>query len=67
MSLIKNVVSVFDGMSCGQIALNQVGIDYENYYASEIDKYAIQITNKNKSWKGQWQGYRIEKYNWGKG
>ena len=40
MSLIKNVVSVFDGMSCGQIALNQVGIDYENYYASEIDKYA---------------------------
>jgi DNA (cytosine-5)-methyltransferase 3A len=47
MSLIKNVVSVFDGMSCGQIALNQVGIDYENYYASEIDKYAIQITNKN--------------------
>jgi len=42
-----NVLSLFDGMSCGQIALNKVGIEYENYFASEIDKYAIQITQKN--------------------
>jgi len=42
-----NVLSLFDGMSCGQIALNKVGIEYENYFASEIDKYAILVTQKN--------------------
>ena len=42
-----NVLSCFDGMSCGQIALNKVGIDYNAYYASEIDKYAIQVTQAN--------------------
>ena len=34
-------------MSCGQIALNKLGIKYDNYYASEIDKFAIGITKKN--------------------
>lgn len=34
-----NVLSLFDGMSCGQIALRQLGIVPEVYYASEIDKY----------------------------
>ena len=42
-----NVLSLFDGMSCGQIALNRVGIEYNNYYASEIDKHAIQVTQHN--------------------
>lgn len=42
-----NVLSLFDGMSCGQIALDQLGIPVDNYYAAEIDKYAIQITKKN--------------------
>lgn len=42
-----NVLSLFDGMSCGQIALNRVGIKYDNYFASEIDKHTIQITQKN--------------------
>ena len=42
-----NVLSLFDGMSCGQIALNKVGIEYENYFASEIDKEAIKVTMKN--------------------
>ena len=42
-----NVLSLFDGMSCGQIALERVGIKVDKYYASEIDKYAIQITQKN--------------------
>lgn len=42
-----NVLSLFDGMSCGQIALNRLGIKYDNYFASEIDKYAIKITQKN--------------------
>lgn len=47
MSEIKTVLSLFDGMSCGQIALNKLGIIPEKYYASEVDKYAIQITQKN--------------------
>lgn len=42
-----NVLSLFDGMSCGQIALNRVGIKYDNYYAAEIDKYAMQVTKDN--------------------
>jgi DNA-cytosine methyltransferase len=42
-----NVLSLFDGMSGGQIALKKLGITPENYFASEIDKYAIQITQKN--------------------
>jgi len=41
------VLSLFDGMSCGQIALDQLGIPVEKYYASEIDKYAIKITQAN--------------------
>lgn len=42
-----NVLSLFDGMSCGQIALNRLGIKVDNYYAAEIDKFAVQITQKN--------------------
>lgn len=42
-----NVLSLFDGMSCGQIALERAGIEVENYYASELDKYAIEVTQKN--------------------
>lgn len=41
------VFSGFDGMSCGQIALNRIGIKPTKYYASEIDKYAIQVTQAN--------------------
>lgn len=42
-----NVLSLFDGMSCGQQALERVGIDVCNYFASEIDKYAIMVTQHN--------------------
>lgn len=42
-----NVLSLFDGMSCGQIALDQLGVKVDNFYASEIDKFAIQVTQKN--------------------
>lgn len=42
-----NVLSLFDGMSCGQIALERAGIEVENYFASEIDKYAMRIALKN--------------------
>lgn len=42
-----NVLSVFDGLSCGQIALNRVGIKYDKYFASEVDKHAIKVTQHN--------------------
>lgn len=42
-----NVLSLFDGMSCGQLALQRSGIQVNKYYASEIDKYAIKIAQKN--------------------
>ena len=42
-----NVLSLFDGISCGQIALNRAGIKYDNYFASEIDKHAIKVTQHN--------------------
>lgn len=45
--MIKNVLSLFDGMSCGQLALNRIGIKCEKYFASEIDKYAITVTQSN--------------------
>lgn len=45
----KNILSLFDGISCGYVALERAWIKVENYYASEIDKYAIEISNKNYS------------------
>lgn len=41
------VLSLFDGISCGRVALERAGIPVEKYYASEIDKYAIQVAQKN--------------------
>lgn len=42
-----NVLSLFDGISCGQVALERAGIKVDTYYASEIDEYAIQVAQKN--------------------
>jgi len=42
-----NVLSLFDGMSCGQIALDKLGIKVDNYFASEIDEEAIKVTQHN--------------------
>lgn len=42
-----NVLSLFDGMSCGQIALERAGIKVDNYFASEIKSHAIEVTQKN--------------------
>lgn len=42
-----NILSCFDGMSCGQLALKRIGIKIHNYYASEIDKYAIKVAKAN--------------------
>jgi len=42
-----NVLSLFDGMSCGQIALKNLNIKVDNYYASEIDHHAIKVSSEN--------------------
>ena len=42
-----NVLSLCDGISCGQVALKKAGIKVNKYYASEIDKSCIEITQKN--------------------
>ena len=63
-----NVLSLFDGMSCGRIALERAGINVTSYHASELDKYAIQVTQAN--WPDtvqlgdvtQWRGWDID---WG--
>lgn len=41
------VLSLFDGISCGQIALEKSGLKVKKYYASEIDEYAIKVTQAN--------------------
>ena len=41
------VLSLFDGISCGRVALDRVGIPVERYVAYEIDKHAIQISQNN--------------------
>lgn len=42
-----NVLSLFDGMSCGQIALSKLGVKVDNYFASEIEKTSIKVTQTN--------------------
>ena len=41
------VLSLFDGISCGQVAINRAGFNVREYYASEIDKYPMQVTMDN--------------------
>lgn len=40
-------MSLFDGISCGKVALDRAGIKVKNYYASEIDEYAMQVSKNN--------------------
>ena len=42
-----NVLSLFDGMSCGQIALDRLNINVDSYFSSEIKKHAIKVTQEN--------------------
>ena len=42
-----NVLSLFDGISCGQVALEKAGVKIKKYFASEIDKHAIKVTQSN--------------------
>ena len=45
--ILNAVLSLFDGISCGMIALERAGIEIDNYYSSEIDEQAISISKKN--------------------
>lgn len=42
-----NILSLFDWISCGRVALERAGIQVDKYFASEVDKYAIQMAKKN--------------------
>ena len=42
-----NVLSLFDGISCGRLALDRANIKYDRYYSSEIDKHAIDVATRN--------------------
>lgn len=73
-SINMKVLSLFDGMACWYEALKRAGIPIERYYASEIDKYAIQIATKNhpdiiEIWdvcKVKWEDYQdIDLLIWG--
>lgn len=61
------ILSLFDGMSCGRIALDRAGVSVKKYYASEIDKYAQTVSEKNYpdivrlGDVTKWQGWEIEK------
>lgn len=44
-----SVLSLFDGISCGRVALERAGIKVNKYYASEVDKHAIKVSQDN--WK----------------
>ncbi len=48
-----NVLSLFDGISCARVALERAGIEVDHYFASEVDKYAMQIAQKNYPDTGQ--------------
>lgn len=64
-----NVLSLFDGISCGMIALERCGIPVENYYASEIDKMAINISQRNYKniiQLGDVENWRTWKIDWSK-
>jgi len=68
----EDILSLFDGMSCGQISLNDLCIPYNKYYASETDKFAIKVTNANfpntiqlgdinnwKQWNIDWKNIKL--------
>ena len=46
-NMLKNVLSLFDGISCGRLALDKIGFNYDNYYSSEIDKWSLDVAEKH--------------------
>ena len=66
---LRTVLSLFDGMSCGQIALKELGIEFDAYYASEIDKNAIanaQLNFPNTIQLGDVERWREWDIDWSK-
>ena len=70
-----NILSLFDWMSCGQQALNNLWIKDYTYFASEIDKYAIQVTQENfpntiqlwnikEIWRYFWKSLHFNTFCW---
>ena len=60
------VLSMYDGMSCGHIALDKLGAEITAYYATEIDKYAIQTTQHNYPDTVQLgDAFQVRDNNWG--
>lgn len=59
-----DVLSLFDGISCGQIALNKANIPYTTYFASEIDKAAItgytESISSGKRYKVLGNGWNVD-------
>lgn len=49
LNIVLNVLSLFDGIGCGRVALKRAGIEVQKYYASEIDKGAIKIALANNN------------------
>ena len=47
MVKIRNVLSLFDGICCGYLALKKAGIEFDNYYASEIDPKCVELAEKH--------------------
>ena len=61
------VLSMYDGMSCGHIALDKLGVEITAYYATEIDKYAIQTTQHNYPDTVQLgDAFQVRNDDWGK-
>jgi DNA (cytosine-5)-methyltransferase 3A len=61
-----NVLSLFDGISCGQEALKRSEIKVDKYYAYEIDKYAMQVANSNYSDIIQYgDAFQVREDGWG--
>nr|DAQ02887.1 MAG TPA: Cytosine specific methyltransferase [Caudoviricetes sp.] len=60
------VLSMYDGMSCGHIALDKLGAEVSAYYATEIDKFAIQTTQHNYPRTVQLgDAFQVRDENWG--
>lgn len=52
-----NVLSLFDGMSCGQIALERAGINVSKYYAAEIDNASHKEVGNKRDYTGRWSKF----------
>ena len=59
-----NILSLFDWIACARVALIRAGIKIDNYYAHEIDKYAIAIADKNKPQNNELTDRKLYQNGW---